>query len=126
MSAEPFLEITSLMEGNPLADQIRPVAVVTGASTGIGYELAKCCANHGFDLVIVADEAVIKAAAADFEQLGARVDALEADLSTLEGVDKLCGVVGDRPVDALLANDRQDPDRRIDCGLHPRDVSGCL
>src|SRR5690348_16891471 len=34
----------------------RPLAVVTGASTGIGYELAKCCAREGFDLVVVADE----------------------------------------------------------------------
>lgn len=104
MSAAPFLMITSIMEGNPLANQIRPLAVVTGASTGIGYELAKCCAHDGFDLVIIADEAEIKAAAKDFEQLGARVDGIEADLSTLEGIDKLCDAIGDRPVDALLAN----------------------
>ena len=37
----------------------RGLAVVTGASTGVGYELAKCCANHGFDLLIAADEAAI-------------------------------------------------------------------
>jgi uncharacterized protein len=87
-----------------VVDQTRPLAVVTGASTGIGYELAKRCADEGFDLVIVADEAEIKAAASDFEGLGARVDAVEADLATLEGVDKLCHIIGDRPVDALLAN----------------------
>ena len=34
----------------------RPFAVVTGASTGIGYELAKCCVEDGFDLVVAADE----------------------------------------------------------------------
>lgn len=87
-----------------MARKDRPLAVVTGASTGIGYELAKCCAREGFDLVVVADEPQINAAARDFEALGARVDAVEADLSTLEGVDRLCGLVAGRPVAALVAN----------------------
>jgi short-subunit dehydrogenase len=82
----------------------RPLAVVTGASTGIGYELAKCCAREGFDLVIAADEPEIGKAAADFEALGARVDALEADLATPEGVDRLYQQIGGRPVAALIAN----------------------
>ena len=34
----------------------RQFAIVTGASSGIGYELAKCCADHGYDLLIAADE----------------------------------------------------------------------
>jgi short-subunit dehydrogenase len=50
----------------------RPLAVVTGASTGIGYELAKCCAEEGFDLVVAADEAEIDKAAKDFEPLAPR------------------------------------------------------
>ena len=82
----------------------RPLALVTGASTGIGYELAKCCAREGFDLVVVADELEIKNAAADFAALGAKVDALQADLATLEGVDKLYELIGGRSVAALLAN----------------------
>jgi len=82
----------------------RPLAVVTGASTGIGYELAKCCLRDGFDVIVAADEPEIHAASRDFEKLGGRVEAVEADLSTLEGVDKLFDVIGDRPVDALLAN----------------------
>ena len=45
-----------------MAQTTRPLAVVTGASTGIGYELAKCCAQEGFDLVVVADEPEIKTA----------------------------------------------------------------
>jgi short-subunit dehydrogenase len=87
-----------------MARKARPLAVVTGASTGIGYELAKCCAREGFDLVVAADEPEINKAAVDFEALGAKVDAIEVDLATLEGVDKLYEAIGGRPVDALIAN----------------------
>jgi short-subunit dehydrogenase len=82
----------------------RPLAIVTGASTGIGYELARCCAEHGYDLIVAADEPEIKTAAADFTALGAKVEAVEADLATTEGVDKLYAMIGGRRVDALLAN----------------------
>jgi short-subunit dehydrogenase len=81
----------------------RPLAVVTGASTGIGYELARCCAEDGFDL-IAADEPEIEKAAAEFAALGAKIDAVEADLATIEGVHKLYATIGGRQVDALLAN----------------------
>lgn len=79
-------------------------AVVTGASTGIGYELAKCCAREGFDLVVCADEPEINSAAKDFEALGAMVTSIQSDLATLEGVERLYQAIGGRPVDALLAN----------------------
>ena len=82
----------------------RPLAVITGASTGIGYELAKCCAQEGFDLLIAADEPEIENAATTLRELGINVEALEADLATLEGVDKLYEAIKDRPVHALLAN----------------------
>ena len=84
----------------------RQFAIVTGASTGIGLELARCCAQNNFDLLIAADEPQIETAAASLRGLGAAVEAVEADLSTLEGVDKLYDAakrIG-RPVDALLAN----------------------
>jgi NAD(P)-dependent dehydrogenase (short-subunit alcohol dehydrogenase family) len=42
--------------------QSRLLAVVTGASGGIGLELAKCCARDGYDLVVAADEAEIEQA----------------------------------------------------------------
>lgn len=80
------------------------LAVVTGASTGIGYELAKCCARDGFDLLVAADESKIYDAAEDFKNLNVRVDAVEADLSTPDGVKDLYLAVEGRPVDALLAN----------------------
>jgi short-subunit dehydrogenase len=82
----------------------KPLAVVTGASTGIGYELARECAENGFDLVIAADESAINDAAQSLRQLGAAVEAVEADLATLDGVDRLYAAVRGRPVDALLAN----------------------
>src|SRR3954452_1903909 len=91
------------MESLPMSAS-RQFAIVTGASTGIGLELAKCCARDGFDLLIAADEAKIDNAAVEIRKLGANVDALQADLSTTEGVDKLIEAAAGRPVDALLAN----------------------
>lgn len=82
----------------------RSLAIVTGASTGIGYELAKQCAQNGFDLLIAADELEIHTAAEDFRRLGASVEAIEVDLATTEGVDKLYAAAKGRPVEALLAN----------------------
>jgi short-subunit dehydrogenase len=82
----------------------RPLAVVTGASSGIGRELARICAQQGFDLVIAADQAKLKDAADEFRALGASVTVVETDLAELEGVDRLYAAIGGRPVDALLAN----------------------
>ncbi len=89
-----------------MAETERQLAVVTGASTGIGYELAKCCAQNGFDLVIAADEARIEDAASELRALGAHVTAVEADLARDEGIERLLDAVRaeHRPVDALLAN----------------------
>ena len=82
----------------------RRLALVTGASTGIGYELAICCAKEGFDLLVVADEPEIHEAAAQFRNYGVEVEAVEADLATLEGVDKFYDAARGRAIDALLAN----------------------
>ncbi len=86
-----------------MATAVRPLAVVTGASTGIGLELAKLCAQNGFDLVVAADEPRIEGAAAELRALGAVVEAVQVDLSTTDGVDELVAKIGG-PVDALLAN----------------------
>ncbi|MBO1073009.1 SDR family NAD(P)-dependent oxidoreductase [Roseomonas marmotae] len=85
-------------------NQTRRLAIVTGASTGIGLELARCCAQDGFDLLIAADEPRIEAAATELRQMGASVEAVQADLSTTEGVDRLLAAAHGRPIDALLAN----------------------
>jgi len=79
-------------------------AIVTGASTGIGYELAKCCAAEGYHLLIVADEAEIYSAAEALRAEGASVDALVADLSTVDGVTLALNYYPNRRVDVLLAN----------------------
>jgi short-subunit dehydrogenase len=84
--------------------QLRPLAVVTGASSGIGYELAKLCAQDGYDLVVAADRPEIAEAASAFSQEGANVEFLQVDLATEAGVDRLVQLIGGRPVDALLAN----------------------
>lgn len=80
------------------------IAVITGASSGIGFELAAIAAEEGYDLVIVADEPAIRAAAVRLGSHGGRVDAVEADLATAPGVDRLMAAVGDRPVAILCAN----------------------
>jgi short-subunit dehydrogenase len=82
----------------------RSFAIVTGASSGIGYHLARECAQHGFDLLVAADRPEIARAAEDFRGLGAGVDAIEVDLATVDGVDRLVAAANGRAVDALLAN----------------------
>ena len=87
-----------------MTSESRPLAIVTGASTGIGYELARLCRDHGFDLLIAADEPEIEQALASLRQDGIGIEAVQADLSTSEGVDKLYAATKGRKVDALLAN----------------------
>lgn len=84
----------------------RPLAVVTGASSGIGYELAKQFAQHGFDLVVTATGASINEAAQTFEKLGAQVKTVQADLATYDGVETLYRQIqtSERPVDAIAIN----------------------
>lgn len=85
--------------------QQRKLALVTGASSGIGKELARLCAGDGCDVTVVADEPEIERAAAQLRREGGgSVEALEADLATVEGSDRLLAALGGRPVDLLLAN----------------------
>lgn len=84
----------------------RQLAVVTGASTGIGFCLAQEFATHGFDVVMAADEERVRESARDIESLGARVYPVQVDLSQQEQVEKLWREVEatGRPVDAIAIN----------------------
>lgn len=77
-----------------------PFAIITGASTGIGRELAKLAAADGYDLLVAADTPFVDASAG----LSGSVETLEVDLSTIEGVDRLLAAANGRQVDLLCAN----------------------
>ncbi len=81
----------------------RKLAIVTGASSGIGVEIAKLAAQDGYDLIVAADTPFVEAGPA-LKDLGANVEQVEGDLATQNGLDQLLRRVGDRPVDVLVAN----------------------
>jgi uncharacterized protein len=82
----------------------KPFALVTGASSGIGFELAAVCAREGYDLLIAADMPELDDAAEKLRELGADVTARQVDLATQEGVDELLAAANGRAIDLLLAN----------------------
>jgi short-subunit dehydrogenase len=79
---------------------------VTGASSGIGLELAKQFADHGFDLVVAAEEDELAGAAREPAARGVQVEPVRVDLGTAEGVDELVQhvVKVGRPLDAAALN----------------------
>jgi short-subunit dehydrogenase len=83
---------------------MRKLALITGASTGIGFELASIAAEEGYDLLVAANEELINAAAADFGQHDVDVTPVEADLSSRAGVDQMLRQLNGRQIDVLCAN----------------------
>src|SRR3954471_16249090 len=84
---------------------LRNIALVTGASSGIGRELAKQFAQHGFDLIIAAEDE-LDGAVAELQSLGASVEAVRVNLAAPEGVAELWRRVKEsgRSLDAAALN----------------------
>jgi short-subunit dehydrogenase len=94
-------------ERNPMAaDQDRQLAVITGASSGIGFELAKVFAEEGYDLLIAAEDDELDPACRELNQMTAGVESLRVDLSRPKGVEELYERIQatGRPVDAIALN----------------------
>jgi short-subunit dehydrogenase len=81
----------------------RPLAVIAGAPTVVGVELARCFARQGYDLVVASDGPLKPNA------LGVNVDAVNVDMAALSGVDALCAALHDRKVDVLVVDTRHGP-----------------
>lgn len=91
------------MSKNPI-DKLSGFVVVTGASSGIGLELAKLAAKDGCEVLIVADRETEQAQQTLRETGAASIERLEADLGTPQGIEALLQKIGDREVAALIAN----------------------
>src|SRR3954453_15664602 len=84
----------------------RPWAAVTGASSGIGLELARQFAEHDYNLVIASENDAIHQAAAELRREGSEVRAVRVDLATPDGVERLVAEIDglDAPLDSVAIN----------------------
>ena len=104
------------VRGNPegmLAPATRGFALVTRASTDAGRAHARLLAAQGFDLIVVAGDDGVHTAVAELHGMGARVNAVQADLQTEAGVDELWrrARASGRPIEAAVLD--------VDAGCHP-------
>uniref|UniRef100_UPI00053B8F28 SDR family NAD(P)-dependent oxidoreductase n=1 Tax=Kitasatospora sp. MBT63 TaxID=1444768 RepID=UPI00053B8F28 len=84
----------------------RPLALVTGASSGIGFELAKQFADNGFDPLVTAEDPGLEGAAHRLGATGGHVQAVQADLRSFAGVETVYAAVkaDGRPLAAAALN----------------------
>lgn len=84
----------------------RPFAIITGASTGIGLELAKRFAENGYDLLICSQSDEIENAQEELMSYGVNVDYVQVNLATFKGVEELFAKVDElgRDLDSLVIN----------------------
>lgn len=84
----------------------RPLALITGASSGIGHQLARQFATNGYDVIVAAEDDAIVTAAASLAHGGASAEAVQVDLRSAEGVDQLYRTVVEdgRPLAAAALN----------------------
>ena len=85
---------------------VRPLALVTGASSGIGLELAKQFAEHGFDLIVAAEDVELDDAVEELRRMGATVAPVSVDLTRRADVERLVAAFrgAGRPLDAAAIN----------------------
>ena len=84
---------------------MRPVALITGASAGIGREFAIQLAKRGYDLVLVArDEGRLRALADELAAYGVSAEVLGADLARDDDVSRVVARIDQSPIDLLVNN----------------------
>ncbi|BDC50481.1 oxidoreductase [Bryobacterales bacterium F-183] len=91
---------------NTGSSNMRPLAVVTGASSGIGYELALQFRDHGYDVIMTSNSDRLLHAAAKLQGNGSEIHQIQADLTTKSGVTSLYSQIRQfgRPIDAIALN----------------------
>jgi short-subunit dehydrogenase len=92
--------------GVPMPDSNRPLALVTGAATGIGHELSKVFAQNGFDLIITEHDAPVTDTVTAATAAGAQVDTVPVDLASEVDVRRLWERISSdgRPLAAAALN----------------------